>query len=121
MIQSFKLAIILYYYASDIEFKVFLCGGLLYLLCLSILQNSFEPVAKFYIPLKINFSTMPAYIAEVSYSSHYDASSQHDFFLPSQDNPGPDEAALVVTFVPPNGAKVTPSLFLSPRIERYFV
>jgi hypothetical protein len=37
----------------------------LYFVFLS-LQNSFEPVAKFYIPLKINFSTMPAYVAEVT-------------------------------------------------------
>ena len=39
---------------------IYLCFDLLSL------QNSFEPVAKFYIPLKINFSTMPAYIAEVT-------------------------------------------------------
>ena len=55
-------------------------------------------------------STLPVYMYMYMYVS-----------LSSQDNPGPDEAALVVTFIPPNGAKVMPSLFLSPRIERYII
>ena len=36
-----------------------------------------------------------------------------------QNNPGPDTAALLVTFHPPNASKVVPELFLSPRVERY--
>jgi len=35
-----------------------------------------------------------------------------------QDNPGPDTAALMVTFYPPNASRVVPCLFLSPRVER---
>ncbi len=36
-----------------------------------------------------------------------------------QNNPGPDIAALVVTFYPPNASRVVPTLFLSPRVERW--
>ena len=35
-----------------------------------------------------------------------------------QDNPGPDCAALMVTFHTPTASKVEPVLFLSPRYER---
>ena len=51
---------------SNIEISKCFSKVDIYLCCVFLsLQNSFEPVAKFYIPLKINFSTMPAYIAEV--------------------------------------------------------
>ncbi len=35
-----------------------------------------------------------------------------------QDNPGEDRAVLLVTFHTPDGTKVTPQLFLSPRVEQ---
>jgi BRCA1-A complex subunit BRE len=61
-------------------------------------ENVSEPLARFYIPLPVDFSTIPAYLTKC--------------------NPGPDSAALLVTFHPPNASKVTPHLFLSPRVER---
>ena len=39
----------------------------------------------------------------------------------SQDNPGEDAAVLLVTYESADGTKVTPQLFLSPRVERYVV
>lgn len=61
-------------------------------------ESSFEPIARFYIPLRVDFSAIPAYL--------------------TKDNPGPDIAALVVTFYPPDASRVVPVLFLSPRVER---
>ena len=38
--------------------------------------------------------------------------------LSVQNNPGTDEAALLITYYPPIGSKVVPSLLLSPRVEK---
>lgn len=66
--------------------------------CLPSSDKSLEPMVRFYIPLAVDFSAIPAYL--------------------TKDNPGPDTAALLVTFYPPNASRVLPSLFLSPRVER---
>jgi hypothetical protein len=61
-------------------------------------ENVAEPLARFFIRLPVDFSAIPPYL--------------------TKDNPGPDTAALLVTFHPPNASKVVPLLLLSPRVER---
>lgn len=57
----------------------------------------FGPVS-FLIKLDVDFSKIPSYL--------------------TKDDPGEDTALLLVTFPSPDSVKVTPQLFLSPRIER---
>ncbi|XP_041353802.1 BRISC and BRCA1-A complex member 2-like [Gigantopelta aegis] len=52
---------------------------------------------KFLIKLPVDFSQIPAYL--------------------TKDNPGEDSAVLLLTFQSPEGMRVTPQLFLSPRVE----
>ncbi|XP_064599787.1 BRISC and BRCA1-A complex member 2-like [Liolophura sinensis] len=52
----------------------------------------------FLIKLSVDFSKIPAYL--------------------TKDNPGEDSAVLAVCFSNPEGSKITPQLFLSPRVEQ---
>ncbi|XP_065919349.1 BRISC and BRCA1-A complex member 2-like [Dysidea avara] len=52
----------------------------------------------FLIPLNINFTKLPAYI--------------------TKDNPGNASVALVVSFFPPDGSRVIPTLAMSPAAEK---
>jgi hypothetical protein len=79
------------------------------------LQNKYGPV-NFLIKLNVDFSGIPPYLTKVSSPlvSPLVWVSLHDF----QDNPGEDSAVLLVSFQNPEGGKVAPQLFLSPRVER---
>lgn len=60
-------------------------------------KNRNGPV-NFLIRLPIDFSKLPPFL--------------------TKDNPGDDSAVLLVTFQTPDGSRITPQLYLSPRVEQ---
>lgn len=69
-----------------------------YVLCRMSDAHPTEPEVRFYIPLQVDFATVPSYL--------------------TKNNPGPNSASLLITFRPPDASKVTTELYLSPRVER---
>ena len=69
----------------------------------------------------MDFSAIPAYLTKVYWAIRGTCVRCHHAIFVPQNNPGPDTAALLVTFHPPNASRVVPSLFLSPRVEKYVI
>lgn len=69
-----------------------------YVLCRMTEAHDTEPEVRFYIPLQVDFATVPSYL--------------------TKNNPGPNSASLLIIFRPPDASRVIPELYLSPRVER---